>query len=156
MPSRWHGLGDWACDERGLVTTMRHRCEVLSVLCACVQPVVHTGMGSLPTRLLLLLACMLRLSHSVRTGGGVGSLVQRSSSTPGNDPTSACSWIPAGMGGIISFTFISFHAVSFLVSGSAGQDPYPSVLISLFCRYTIPSVWHTFGIKMFIHLFMQV
>ena len=44
-----------------------------------------------------------------------------------------CSWVPewaAGGASPFIFIFISFHAVPFLVSGSAGQDPYPNVFIS--------------------------
>ena len=44
-----------------------------------------------------------------------------------------CSWVPdwaAGGASPFIFSFISFHAVPFLVSGSAGQDPYPNVFIS--------------------------
>ena len=83
-------------------------------------------MGSLPTRLLLLsfIACMLRLFHYVGgQGGGVGSPAHI-----------VCSWVPewaAGGTSPLIFMSISLNAVPFLVSGSAGQDPYPNVLISL-------------------------
>ena len=57
----------------------------------CVQPVVHTGMGSLPMRLLLLSICMLCLVHPVGgQGGGVGSPVQRSSPTPSQETYPLC------------------------------------------------------------------
>ena len=51
-----------------------------------------------------------------------------------------CSWVPEWAAGGTSpfiFMFISFHAVPFRVSGSAGQDPYPNVLIS-FCFAGMP------------------
>ena len=51
-----------------------------------------------------------------------------------------CSWVPEWAAGGTSpfiFMFISFHAVPFLVAGSAGQDPYPNVLIS-FCFAGMP------------------
>ena len=103
----------------------------MTSVCVCAQPVVHTGMGSLPMRLLLLSICMLCLVHPVGgQGGGVGSPVQRSSPhpIPGNVPTLSAPGSLSGQPFI--FIFISFHSVPFLVSGSAGQDPYPNVFIS--------------------------
>ena len=65
----------------------------------CMQPVVHAGTGSLPIRLLLLLALHVALIVSFcGTGGGVGSPVPtKLQPIPGNVPTFACSWIPAGI-----------------------------------------------------------
>ena len=57
-------------DGQGDMITVALRGDV------CVQPVVHTGMGSLPMRLLLLSICMLWLVHPVGgQGGRVGSPV---------------------------------------------------------------------------------
>ena len=111
-------------------------------VCVCVQPVVHTGMGSLPMRLLLLSICMLCLVHPVGgQGEGWGAL---SNEAPPPHPRKrthfVCSWVPewaAGGASPFLFIFISFHAVPFLVSGSAGQDPYPNVFIS-FCFAGMP------------------
>ena len=47
------------------------------------------------------------------------------------------------------FHFHLNHAVPFLVSGTAGQDPSPMYQsFHLLYRYALPSDWHSFGIKM--------
>ena len=69
---------------------------------------------------------------------------------PGNTPT-FCPLMDAcgnSLGDIISFTFISFGAVPFPLSGSAGPDRSH---LTLFCKSAIPSLWRTFGIKVIIH-----
>ena len=72
-------------DGQGDMITVALRGDV------CVQPVVHTGLGSLPMRLLLLSICMLCLVHPVGgQGGGVGSPVQRSSPTPSQETYPLC------------------------------------------------------------------
>ena len=102
----------------------------------CVQPVVHTGMGSLPMRLLLLSICMLCLVHPVGgQGGGEGSPVQRSSPTPSQETYPLCLLLGPRLGSWRGFTLhFQFHLISCcaipIVSGSAGQDPYPNVFIS--------------------------
>ena len=74
------------------------------------------------------------------TGGRGGEPCPTKLPHPRKRTHTVCSWVPEwAAGGISPFTFIfiSFHAVPFLVSGSAGQDPYPNVLIS-FCFASMP------------------
>ena len=101
-------------------------------MCVCVQPVVHTGMGSLPMRLLLLSICMLCLVHPVGgQGEGWGAL---SNEAPPPHPRKrthiVCSWVPECV------HLISCCAIPSVWLSGAGPL-YPDVLIS-FCFAGMP------------------
>ena len=61
-----------------------------------------------------------------------------------------CSWVPEWAALHFHFHLISFCAIPSVWLSGAGPIPQRIHLI-LFCRYAIPSVWRTFGIKIFIH-----
>ena len=136
----------------GYVLGRRHCCAGIIQACCAAQGVC---IGSLPKRLLLLFVCMCSclILRGDRGRSEKPCPTKLPHPIPGHVATFACSWIPARIACGHHFVFIYVISCRAILNvWLSTQDPCPNVLLSrCFCRYAIPSVWRTYGIKMFTH-----